>query len=617
MSDLFAELNSLNKPEDTASVTINPADMITLSRGSLAQMLDPAEESSSFTPTWLQKGAKVKDITTHIAWIGTQRKVELLDELLIALKHNSVAVRRAALKAIENLADKKAISALKNLRESESDRATLIILEATLDSLERQREMTATDNSSPLRNVYQVSEFLSTMKILISAKNFVIEGEVGEVNIYHQVIYFTIKDKKTEERLDCLAFYTIMNRLDFALNSGLSIRITGKASLSKSSKLRLQVSFMQLTGEGEFLRNLKLLQVKLEKEGLFDPNRKREIPNLPRKIALLTSKNSAAKSDFLKVLGERRTALEICVMHIKTQGDGALQILYSCLQSLQSELETPNSAFFGCEVVIITRGGGSQEDLNVFNQEQITRAIHALSVPSIVAIGHEKDWTLAEMAADKRASTPTQAAIFASLSNQECLSEAVSCFTKTKHSLEYKILNYQRFVEQNLILISRRLNIKIKEAESILKQTELFFQKFIAKIQQTVAQSFYLIQKNIHTSFEMFSLNLTQNQLLWNRFLADFYSRSAELDLGWRLILSSINMMFKDFQNSKSHLFQLIQGYDIDKVIARGFAIVFDSEDKVVEKWSSVPEGQVFQIRLQDGLQTVKKSPKITKNHQK
>ncbi|GAB4148283.1 MAG: hypothetical protein OHK0017_10930 [Patescibacteria group bacterium] len=545
---------------------------------------------------FLNPDSPAKQLNSEIDWVNTQRKTEYLLKVQQLLGHKSVSVRRAVVKTLENIGNKGILPDLKKQLETESDRQTLILLQNTIDRIERENGELAKS-----RDVYQVAEFLQTIKILIGSKSFVIEGEVSEVNIYHQVVYFSLKDKDSEERLDCLAYYSILNRLDFTLNNGLSVRITGKAGLSKGSRLRVQVTFIQLTGEGEFLRNLKLLQAKLEKEGLFDPERKRRLAILPKKIILMVSRGSAAETDFLKILNERRQGLEICIVPIKTQGDAALQILYSALQFVQSELETPGSYLADAQAIVITRGGGSSDDLNVFNQEQIVRAIHGLKVPTVVAIGHEKDWSLAEMAADFRASTPTQAAIAVSWSAIETKTNSDAYLIQIKQWIDKKRENYILFTDRVHQLIGRNLQKKINEIDQLLQKQDTLTNNFIHSLFREVNSVWqfisHLLQKRV-TSYE--------NNLMVSRSLSSYLKFSLEnnfsaVNQAWKAIERAMKLKYDSIQKEVDFLNKNIAAYDTKLVLKRGFAVITDPKTgQAVERWSQYNSTDI-KITLQDG----------------
>jgi len=160
---------------------------------------------------------------------------------------------------------------------------------------------------------------------------------------------------------------------------------------------------LQPEGEGAIRRAADLLLSKLQAEGLFDEARKRQVPFPPVSLGLITSTESAAYTDFIKVLNNRWAGIEIECVDIQVQGESAPGQIVAAVEYFNQKQLLP-------DVLILTRGGGSAEDLYAFDTEQVTRAIASSRIPTVVAIGHERDTSLAELAADKRASTPSNAA---------------------------------------------------------------------------------------------------------------------------------------------------------------------------------------------------------------
>jgi len=225
---------------------------------------------------------------------------------------------------------------------------------------------------------------------------------VGELSNYrvskNKWVYFDLKDDESSVKF----FGTIYN-LPGPLEDGMMLQVRGAPRLHNLYGFSVTVQSIQPVGEGSLKRAANLLALKLEKEGLFDQSRKRDLPYPPKRIALITSSESAAYADFVKILGERWGGVQIDLYDVQVQGEAAIEQITRAIETCNSLAEPP-------EVLVITRGGGSADDLSVFNTEQVTRAIAASRVPTLVAIGHEVDVSLAELAADRRASTPSNAA---------------------------------------------------------------------------------------------------------------------------------------------------------------------------------------------------------------
>jgi exodeoxyribonuclease VII large subunit len=160
---------------------------------------------------------------------------------------------------------------------------------------------------------------------------------------------------------------------------------------------------VQPVGEGTIRKAADLLQTKLAAEGIFDPERKRRVPYPPRRIALITAGSSAAFADFMKILNARWRGIVVDHYDVLVQGEQSPAQIIAAIAAANSQRDVP-------DVIVITRGGGSAEDLAAFSHEQVTRAVATSRIPTVVAIGHEIDVSLAELAADQRASTPSNAA---------------------------------------------------------------------------------------------------------------------------------------------------------------------------------------------------------------
>jgi exodeoxyribonuclease VII large subunit len=226
-----------------------------------------------------------------------------------------------------------------------------------------------------------------------------IEGEVSSFKVNQgKWVFFDLKDE--DATLPC---FMPVYQLKVPLEDGMKVRVTGVPKITKWGKFSLTVKTVTLAGEGELKRAFELLRAKLESEGLFAPERKRPLPRFPRRIGLITSAQSAAYADLIKIIGARWGGLELQLADVQVQGGPAPDQIINAI-SYFNQLAAPP------EVVVIVRGGGSLEDLQAFNTEAVARAIAASRTPVLVGVGHEVDVSLADFAADQRAATPTDAA---------------------------------------------------------------------------------------------------------------------------------------------------------------------------------------------------------------
>lgn len=248
---------------------------------------------------------------------------------------------------------------------------------------------------------YSVSEFVHGINEMLSGIPACVQGEVSNFKVtQNRFVWFELKDDKSYVSCFLLAF-----QLDQPLTDGMEVQVVGHPGLfAKSGKFHLRVNKIQVVGEGSLKRQYELLKAQLTKEGLFDPERKRQLPRFPQHIGLVTSSDAAAYTDVLRILKNRWAGLTITHFPVPVQGETAAPNIVKALQYINAHYAQT------LDVVIVTRGGGSMEDLQAFNDEAVVRAVFALKVPCVAAIGHERDETLVEYAADVRASTPSNAA---------------------------------------------------------------------------------------------------------------------------------------------------------------------------------------------------------------
>ena len=223
-------------------------------------------------------------------------------------------------------------------------------------------------------------------------------------------LYFTLKDSTAT--LKCVMWKPQVLRLRFPLRAGMAIEVHGAISVyEQGGQYQLYADNIRLVGEGALYQEFLLLKNKLESEGLFDTKRKRALPEAPAKIGIVTSPTGAALQDMLNTLRRRYPLAEVVIAPAAVQGEAAPAEIVAALKRLNAEA--------GVEVILIARGGGSLEDLWVFNDERVVRAVAESRVPVISGVGHETDFTLTDFAADLRAPTPTAAAELATPDRQD------------------------------------------------------------------------------------------------------------------------------------------------------------------------------------------------------
>jgi exodeoxyribonuclease VII large subunit len=265
-----------------------------------------------------------------------------------------------------------------------------------------------TDLFQQTSKVLTVSELTRSIRATLETKFKAVwvQGEVSNYKLHpngHQ--YFTLKDVRAQ--VACVIWRDTMAALREPLADGAKVQLFGTVSVFEArGQYQISVQIVQPFGRGALQAKFEALKSKLEAEGLFDPARRRALPKFPRRIGIVTSPSGAAIRDILNVLRRRAPWLSILINPVRVQGTGAAQEIAVAIR----ELATPNEHFAPVELIVVTRGGGSMEDLWEFNEEIVARTIVSVNVPVVSAIGHEIDFTIADFVADLRAPTPSAAA---------------------------------------------------------------------------------------------------------------------------------------------------------------------------------------------------------------
>jgi exodeoxyribonuclease VII large subunit len=261
--------------------------------------------------------------------------------------------------------------------------------------------------SGPTRRSFRVSELVGGLRELLEEE----VGRVlvsGEISNLHRAAsghaYFTLKDDRAQLR--AALFRSSAVRLPFDPEDGLEVVVDAEVSVYPArGDLQLVVRHMEPLGQGALQLAFDQLRQRLEAEGLFDADRKRPLPAWPRRIGIVTSGSGAALHDVIEVSGQRMPGIPLLLASVRVQGDGAENEIAAALAAL-GEVDD-------VDVILLVRGGGSLEDLRPFNSERLARAIVASPVPVVAGVGHEVDITIADLAADARAPTPSGAALLA------------------------------------------------------------------------------------------------------------------------------------------------------------------------------------------------------------
>lgn len=322
---------------------------------------------------------------------------------------------------------------------------------------------------------FSVSDFVAVLNQSMdyAFPSVTIVGELANFRISkNRWVYFDLKDE-----LSSVKFFGTVYQLSGPLEDGLMLQVRGAPRLHNQFGFSLTVQSLSPVGEGSIKKAAALLEAKLAAEGLFDPARKRSLPYPPKRIGLIASGESAAYKDFMKILNARFSGVEVLHADVQVQGEPAPRQIVRAIDYFNTHAEP-------VDVLVVTRGGGSAEDLAAFSTEQVTRAVAGSRIPTLVAIGHEVDISLAELAADQRASTPSNAAELLvpdktyeieklTLQRQQLADSLKQGLKDSKQQLVDKATELSRLLEQLLKLTRQNLHTQLQLLEALSPQAAL------------------------------------------------------------------------------------------------------------------------------------------------
>ncbi|MDD3517974.1 MAG: exodeoxyribonuclease VII large subunit [Chromatiales bacterium] len=322
----------------------------------------------------------------------------------------------------------------------------------------------------PEREVFSVTRLNQEAQLLLETglPLLWVEGELS--NLARPAsghLYFTLKDSGAQVR--CALFRQRGLRLGFTPRDGMQVLVRGRVSLYvPRGDYQLIVEQMEEAGHGALQRAFEALKQKLATEGLFDPAHKRPLPAFPKRVGVITSPTGAAIRDVLSVLRRRFPALPVLIYPVPVQGAGAAEKIAAAIR-LASERQD-------CDVLILTRGGGSLEDLWAFNEEVVARAVHACRIPIVCGVGHEIDFSIADFVADQRAPTPSAAAELVSPDAAELVPHINSAARRLRANLRDRLTRHRqtlRWLEGRLHMQHPERRLRERSQSADLLETRL------------------------------------------------------------------------------------------------------------------------------------------------
>ena len=344
----------------------------------------------------------------------------------------------------------------------------------------------------PHEVIYSVSDFIATSNDIFekSFPSVLIEGEISSFKVnQNKFVFFDLKDE--DSVLGC--FMTVW-QLRFPLEDGMKVVAQVKPKLTNWGKFSLTVEKITPKGEGSLKKSLEILKEKLTREGLFDESRKRRVPQDLQKVAVISSTQAAGYADFIKIINERWGGLKIIVAHTQVQGMAASDQIIRAIDFLNSQSELP-------DVIAIIRGGGSADDLAVFNDEKLVRAVANSRVPIITGIGHEIDQSLCDLVADFAASTPSNVAQILTPNKFDEMRFLCSKILRTNDLLLSKIAELKKFNREKNQEIRNRILQNILDQKREIQAKKRILESY--NQQNILAKGYALISGEIATGKEI------------------------------------------------------------------------------------------------------------------
>ncbi|MFZ2522272.1 MAG: exodeoxyribonuclease VII large subunit [Minisyncoccia bacterium] len=331
------------------------------------------------------------------------------------------------------------------------------------------------------KDIISVSEYLDNLNLDLRKERAKIIGEVSGVQEYpgRSYLYFSLKDSKDGSTVKCFMWKNDYNVSGVDIKDGLEVVVSAYPAIYKpNGGLSLQVESLELIGEGALQIAYEKLKKKLELEGLFSPLKKRQIPNYPSRIGLITSKSGAVINDFLTNIG--KFGFEIVFVDSKVEGADAIKDLLSALETLKDK---------NLDVLLIMRGGGSLESFQAFNNETLVRAVSNFPVPVLTGIGHDKDVPLVSMVSDKNVSTPTAVANLLNQSWKEAVSEVSLSEERILSKFSIILRDKQFFIENSVIRMERGIGLVSDSINRAVESISRNFSKIVENTQILLTQS--------------------------------------------------------------------------------------------------------------------------------
>ena len=431
--------------------------------------------------------------------------------------------------------------------------------------------------------IISVGELNRSAKYLLE-KNFNNVSVIGEISNLSRPssghIYFTLKDE--DGAIRCAMFKNRNINLNFRPQDGDQCLLKGQVSIyAARGDYQLIVNNIQPAGSGNLMQKFEDLKKKLEAEGLFDPKNKLQVPASPKHICVVTSSSTAAFQDIISTIKRRAPSSQLSISETSVQGDNAHISIINALNRIMKFNERNKNKI---DVVVLTRGGGSIEDLWCFNNEELAREIHTFPIPTISGVGHEIDFTICDFVSDLRVPTPTASAEVVTEFNFNLIDR----LNDLRIDIHKAVLNFTENLNQKIQLLKSKLKspkASLREKTQKLDNIEILFQKY----QQMILSNKKSIINDLNSE-----LNLKNPITKLNNIASKVDALSEKLNF----------MLSQKLDNRKNNLDKLHKSINILSplsILDRGYSIILNKKGSAIKSSSDVNKGDTLKARLSKG----------------
>lgn len=384
-------------------------------------------------------------------------------------------------------------------------------------------------------------------------QNIVVKGELSNFHIHSSGhLYFTLKDDKAA--ISCVMFASKASRVSFKPKNGDKVELTANTSIFEiTGQLQLYVNTLKLAGIGDLYQQYEELKAKLNKEGYFDQDHKKDLEIIyPEKIAVLVGENSAAMSDIVTCFSRRWPICKVDYYPCLVQGKSAPLDIVTKLKEIDD---------LSYDLIILARGGGSFEDLFCFNDENLVKTIYNLNTFIVTGVGHEQDYTLVDFVSDLRAPTPTA---------------AVELITPNINDVIIEIENYKKSLKNSI--------------DAFINDNKELLNKY--KSSKIINNPMLIIQNN-SLKFDYFNASLSHFSSIIDNYNISIASLKKQMNVSIKGLLSNTSNLLKRMNI-------LLDAYSNENILSRGYTLVF-KDDKVIKSKKLLKENDIVNICFKDG----------------